>query len=127
MKTTKCCRQKAKLQVDRFKPPPPGVKAPWERVTLITPVPSTAPGGVKTPFKGPPKNHPDYKEVTITYLPFTPKKPPPQMPGQEAVVPQKAVYKPPPAPGYSGLTKEQYDEAQAAYERDLANRRDEAN
>eukprot|EP00971_Amphidinium_carterae_P129489 2564654-Amphidinium_carterae.1 len=76
-----------------YKGPPAGVKAPWERETPVTPVPSTAPPtGGKTPFKGPPK------EVTITYLPFTPKKPPPQMPGQEAVVPQKALFKPPPAP-----------------------------
>eukprot|EP00971_Amphidinium_carterae_P291539 5787619-Amphidinium_carterae.1 len=105
------------VQRPGFKPPPEGVmRPPWDRAPPANPVPSSSPA--------------DYKEVSITYLPFAPKKPPPQMPGQEqAVVPQQQVYKPPPAPGYAGLTPQQYEEAQgqAKYQRDLANRRAQAN
>eukprot|EP00971_Amphidinium_carterae_P316700 6295336-Amphidinium_carterae.1 len=101
-----------------YKPPPASVPSPQR----ITPIPSSSPAGVKTPFKGQPKGHPDYKEVSITYLPFTPKKPPPQMPEDGAVVPQRTVHKPPPGPGYAGLSREQYEAAQEKYRRDIANR-----
>eukprot|EP00971_Amphidinium_carterae_P117121 2319459-Amphidinium_carterae.1 len=106
-----------------FKPPPAGIPVPpW--APAATPVPSSSPAGVKAKFKGPPANHPDFgKEVPITYLPFTPKNPPPQMP----VVTQQQLFKPPPAPGYGGLTPEEYKEAQEKYRRELANRRARAN
>eukprot|EP00971_Amphidinium_carterae_P253635 5035476-Amphidinium_carterae.1 len=45
-----------------FKPPPQGIPVPpWK--PAATPVPTSSPAGVKTPFKGPPKGHPDYQEV----------------------------------------------------------------
>eukprot|EP00971_Amphidinium_carterae_P117122 2319460-Amphidinium_carterae.1 len=103
-----------------YKPPPPGVPVPpW--APAANPVPSSSPAGVKASFKGPPANHPDFgKEVPITYLPFTPKTPSP-------VVTQQQLFKPPPAPGYGGLTPEEYEEAQEKYHRELANRRTRAN
>eukprot|EP00971_Amphidinium_carterae_P212839 4224276-Amphidinium_carterae.1 len=63
-----------------YKPPPEGIVVPpWQPANPV--MPSSSPAGVKTPFKGPPKGHPDYQEVVpITYLPYTPKagkKPPP--------------------------------------------------
>eukprot|EP00971_Amphidinium_carterae_P225910 4480423-Amphidinium_carterae.1 len=111
-----------------YKPPPEGIPLPPPWAKPANPVPSASPAGVKAAFKGPPVGHPNYKEVSITYLPFTPKKPPPLMPGQErAVVPQQQVYKPPPAPTYGGLTQQKYKEAQEKYQRDVANRRAQAN
>eukprot|EP00971_Amphidinium_carterae_P250622 4975396-Amphidinium_carterae.1 len=107
-----------------FKGPPAGIAMPPPWAPAANPVPSSSPAGVKANFKGPPEGHPDYeKEVPITYLPFTPKNPPPQLP----VVPQNQMFKPPPAPGYGGLTPQQYEEAQEKYRRDLANRRAQAN
>eukprot|EP00971_Amphidinium_carterae_P246406 4893908-Amphidinium_carterae.1 len=108
-----------------YKPPPAGVPVPpWN--PAATPAPSSSPAGVKTPFKGPPVGHPDYQEVVpITYLPFTPKagkKPPPELP----VVPQQGLYKPPPAPGYARLSRDEHAKAQEVYEREMANRRSRA-
>eukprot|EP00971_Amphidinium_carterae_P019093 375777-Amphidinium_carterae.1 len=112
----------AHVQRPGFKGPPEGIVVPpWQPANPV--VTSSSPAGVKTPFKGPPKNHPDYKggEVPITYLPYTPqvvgKKPPPQM------MPKDKLFKPPPAPGYGGLTRDDHAIAQAAYEQELANRR----
>eukprot|EP00971_Amphidinium_carterae_P324140 6441610-Amphidinium_carterae.1 len=44
-----------------FKGPPEGITIPpWK--PAANPVPSASPAAVKTPFKGPPKGHPDYRE-----------------------------------------------------------------
>eukprot|EP00971_Amphidinium_carterae_P269819 5352777-Amphidinium_carterae.1 len=87
---------------------------------------SSSPAGVKAHFKGPPKGHPDYQEVVpITYLPYTPKagtgkSPPPELPVER-------LFKPPPAPGYGGLSREDHAIAQEIYARELANRKARAN
>eukprot|EP00971_Amphidinium_carterae_P325943 6456506-Amphidinium_carterae.1 len=108
-----------------FKGPPEGIVVPpWQPANPPV-MPSSSPAGVKANFKGPPKGHPDYQEVPITYLPYTPKagtpkKPPPLMPADK-------LFKPPPAPGYGGLSRADHAIAQEIYERELANRRARAN
>eukprot|EP00971_Amphidinium_carterae_P293093 5819150-Amphidinium_carterae.1 len=42
-------------------------------------------------------------------------------------MPVDKLFKPPPAPGYGGLTREDHAIAQAVYEKELANRRSRAN
>eukprot|EP00971_Amphidinium_carterae_P264819 5252981-Amphidinium_carterae.1 len=43
------------------------------------------------------------------------------------VVPQQPLFKPPPAPGCAGLSRDEHAKAQEVYERELANRRSRAN
>eukprot|EP00971_Amphidinium_carterae_P096522 1910200-Amphidinium_carterae.1 len=43
------------------------------------------------------------------------------------VVTQQQLFKPPPVPGYGGLTRDEHARAQEVYEREMANRRSKAN